>query len=250
MDAHRPDAPRRHIALGLFMHAADYHEAGWRHPGARSATENIHHLRDIATLAELGKLHMLFFPDGLSTSADTHPSMLARLESLTALSALAMHTQRIGLAGSTSTTYGEPVHVARAFASLDHLSGGRAGGLEHYHFGHPARGRQLQPRRAPSPCAALRARGRVRRHGDGAMGHLGPGCARARPGLGPLRGSCAPAQARPCGPARVAGVVFTAQQNLDTARRARALRAPAVAAGHAQRADHALAPSGRGPERP
>src|SRR5437016_2890682 len=55
-----------------------------------------------------------------------HPSTAARLEPLTTLAALAVSTSRIGLAATASTTYGEPFHTARAFASLDHLSKGRA----------------------------------------------------------------------------------------------------------------------------
>ncbi|CAN5778907.1 LLM class flavin-dependent oxidoreductase [soil metagenome] len=115
------------MILGLFMHTAGYHEAGWRHPDAQSATESLAHLTQIAQIAERGKLHMLFFGDGLSTSATTHPSMLARLEPLTALSALAVQTKHIGLAASATTTFNEPYNVARIFASLDHISGGRAG---------------------------------------------------------------------------------------------------------------------------
>ena len=117
----------RQMILGLFMHAAGYHEAGWRHPKARSRTTDLAHLAEIAAVAERGKLHLLFFADGLSTSATTQPSMLSRLEPLTALSALAGVTRHIGLAGTATTTYSEPYHVARVFASLDHISGGRAG---------------------------------------------------------------------------------------------------------------------------
>jgi FMN-dependent oxidoreductase (nitrilotriacetate monooxygenase family) len=115
------------MVLGLFLHAAGYHVAGWRHPDAVSATEDIAFLTDICQRAERGKFHLAFLGDGLSASAKTPPSMLARLEPLTLLSAVAVQTKHIGLAATASTTYGQPFHIARQFASLDHISGGRAG---------------------------------------------------------------------------------------------------------------------------
>jgi len=115
------------MVLGLFLHAAGYHVAGWRHPDAVSATEDIAFLTDLCQRAERGKFHLAFLGDGLSATAKTPPSMLARLEPLTLLSAVAVHTRYIGLAATASTTYGQPFHIARQFASLDHISGGRAG---------------------------------------------------------------------------------------------------------------------------
>jgi FMN-dependent oxidoreductase (nitrilotriacetate monooxygenase family) len=112
--------------LGLFLQGAGHHVAGWRLPEADSGGENLPHLQRIATSAERGKFDMIFLADGLTTGKDAHPSMLARLEPLMLLSALAMSTSRVGLAATSSTTYGEPFHVARAFATLDHLSKGRA----------------------------------------------------------------------------------------------------------------------------
>ncbi len=76
--------------------------------------------------AEDAKFDMVFLADGLTSGVDAHPSMVARFEPLTLLSALAMVTDKIGLAATASTTYGEPYHTARAFASIDHLSHGRA----------------------------------------------------------------------------------------------------------------------------
>ena len=118
---------KRQMRLGLFVQAAGHHVAGWRLPKAEAGGENLALLQRIAATAERGKFDMIFLADGLTTAKDAHPSMVARLEPLLLLSALAMSTSRIGLAATVSTTYGEPFHVARAFASLDHISNGRAG---------------------------------------------------------------------------------------------------------------------------
>lgn len=116
----------RTMHLGLFLQGAGHHVAGWRHPNAESGSENFDLLRRLTSMAEAAKFDMVFLADGLTSGADAHPSMVARLEPLTLLSALAMTTSKIGLAATSSTTYGEPYHTARAFSSLDHLSGGRA----------------------------------------------------------------------------------------------------------------------------
>jgi FMN-dependent oxidoreductase (nitrilotriacetate monooxygenase family) len=70
---------------------------------------------------------MFFLGDGFATGYGEHPSTIGKFEPLTLLSALAMTTTKLGLAATGSTTYAEPYHVARGFASLDHLSNGRAG---------------------------------------------------------------------------------------------------------------------------
>lgn len=119
------DTPRQ-IRLGLFVQGAGHHVAGWRMPGAESGSENLDLLQRVAAAAERGKFDMMFLADGLTTAKDAHPSMVARLEPLSLLSALAMSTSRLGLAATASTTYGEPFHTARVFATLDHLSKGRA----------------------------------------------------------------------------------------------------------------------------
>ena len=118
---------KRQMHLGVFVQAAGHHVAGWRLPEAEAGAENLDLIQCIAATAERGKFDLFFLADGLTTTKDAHPSMVARFEPMTLLSALAMSTRRIGLAATVSTTYGEPFHVARAFASLDHLSRGRAG---------------------------------------------------------------------------------------------------------------------------
>lgn len=118
---------KRQMHLGVFVQAAGHHVAGWRLPEAEAGAENLDLIQRIAATAERGKFDLFFLADGLTTTKDAHPSMVARFEPMTLLAALAMSTRRIGLAATVSTTYGEPFHVARAFSSLDHLSRGRAG---------------------------------------------------------------------------------------------------------------------------
>ncbi|MEN5278676.1 LLM class flavin-dependent oxidoreductase [Brucella sp. TWI432] len=117
---------KKQMHLGLFLQGAGHHVSGWRHPDAEAGSENFDLLRRVAQEAEKAKFDMVFLADGLTSGVDAHPSMVARFEPLTLLSALAMVTDKIGLAATASTTYGEPYHTARAFASIDHLSHGRA----------------------------------------------------------------------------------------------------------------------------
>jgi FMN-dependent oxidoreductase (nitrilotriacetate monooxygenase family) len=84
-------------------------------------------MQHIAKTAEAAKFDMFFLGDGFATGYGEHPSTIGKFEPLTLLAALAMTTSKLGLAATASTTYAEPYHVARSFASLDHLSGGRAG---------------------------------------------------------------------------------------------------------------------------
>ena len=116
----------KQMRFGLFLQGAGHHVAGWRHPEAESGGENLQLIQRVAATAEAGKFDLVFLADGLTTSADAHPSTVARIEPLILLSMLATSTKNIGLAATASTTYGEPFSTARAFASLDHVSGGRA----------------------------------------------------------------------------------------------------------------------------
>ncbi|MBV7481683.1 LLM class flavin-dependent oxidoreductase [Bordetella sp. BOR01] len=124
---------KRTIRLGLFLLADGHHVAAWRRPGRRSnpATDFNHYL-EIARQAETGYFDFLFVADflGVRTTDPTAISRTARtlsLDPFTLLSALAATTQHIGLIGTASTTYNEPFHVARKFASLDIISQGRSG---------------------------------------------------------------------------------------------------------------------------
>ena len=117
---------KRQLHLGLFLQGAGHHVSGWRHPKAEAGSENFDLLRRVTQAAEQAKFDMVFLADGLTSGVDAHPSTIARFEPLTLLAALALVTDKIGLAATSSTTYGEPYHTARAFSSIDHLSHGRA----------------------------------------------------------------------------------------------------------------------------
>jgi len=124
---------KKQLRLGAFVQATGHHVAGWRHPRAQAdAGQNIAHYRQIARTAERAKFDALFLADGVAIrSHDTETLPLtargATFEPLTLLSALSQVSEHIGLVATASTTYNEPYHVARKFASLDHLSNGRAG---------------------------------------------------------------------------------------------------------------------------
>jgi alkanesulfonate monooxygenase len=122
------------MRLGAFLLGAGHHVAAWRHPQARAdGGLDFHHYRHLAQTAERGRFDMIFFADGLALwvrgkggEAAGRFGQVASFEPLTLLSALSVVTEHIGLAATVSTTYNEPFHLARKFASLDHLSGGRA----------------------------------------------------------------------------------------------------------------------------
>jgi FMN-dependent oxidoreductase (nitrilotriacetate monooxygenase family) len=112
--------------LGVFTLGTGHHVAGWRLKEAQAGAENFQLIEQIAQTAERGKFDLIFFADALNTGPKVHPSVMVRLEPLTLLAALAMRTSRIGLAATASSTYSDPYNLARMFASIDHLSGGRA----------------------------------------------------------------------------------------------------------------------------
>jgi FMN-dependent oxidoreductase (nitrilotriacetate monooxygenase family) len=116
----------RKIHFGLFLLGTGSHVAGWRMPGAIDSFQDIDQVRQIAQEAERGLFDLIFMGDNLHADPAAHPSYTARLEPLTLLSAIAGATKHIGLGATVSTTYSDPFTVARVFASLDHLSGGRA----------------------------------------------------------------------------------------------------------------------------
>jgi FMN-dependent oxidoreductase (nitrilotriacetate monooxygenase family) len=128
-------SPRRSISLGLSMRYVGYHAAAWRHPQADpAAASSFRHFVRVAQTAEAAKFDMVFLADGIGIRAKDEPpgslcrsAQTAELEPLTLLSGIAAVTSRIGLVATASTTYNEPFHVARKYASLDHISGGRAG---------------------------------------------------------------------------------------------------------------------------
>jgi alkanesulfonate monooxygenase len=123
---------RRLLHLGAFMRPVSIHTGAWRYPGAfPDANFNFAHLRRFAQTLERGRFDAFFMADHLAVlnmplDALKRSHTVTSFEPFTLLSALAGATQHIGLAATASTTFDEPYHVARRFASLDHISGGRA----------------------------------------------------------------------------------------------------------------------------
>lgn len=119
---------QRMLRLGVFLAGTGSNMASWRHPSAVvDAAINLAYYKDLTRKAEEAKLDFAFFGDGLYISGKSHPNFLNRFEPLTLLAALAGGTTRIGLAATLSTSYSDPYTVARQFASIDHISDGRAG---------------------------------------------------------------------------------------------------------------------------
>lgn len=128
-------AIQRQMRLGAFLMSAGHHLAAWRYPNTpANGGLDFQHFKHLAQTAERGKFDMIFFADGVAVrqrgenaEALSRSGQVAHFEPLTLLSALSVVTERIGLTATASTTYNAPFHLARKFASLDYLSGGRAG---------------------------------------------------------------------------------------------------------------------------
>ena len=123
---------KREMKLGAFFMIPGHHVAAWRHPQAEvKDIMNFDFIKKLAQTAERGKFDLLFLADHVSLNTQDEKvlgqTVNTRFEPFTLLSALSAVTKHIGLVGTVSTTYNEPYHVARKFASLDHLSNGRAG---------------------------------------------------------------------------------------------------------------------------
>jgi FMN-dependent oxidoreductase (nitrilotriacetate monooxygenase family) len=136
----------REMKLGLFFAPGGHHLAAWRHPEAYPAGFDIGTYVDFAKTAERACFDMVFVADVFGLTPEGNYRDSVRFEPLTLLSALAMVTKHVGLVATATTTYNEPYNVARQFASIDQISGGRAGwnivtsssSLEAHHFGYDA----------------------------------------------------------------------------------------------------------------
>jgi alkanesulfonate monooxygenase SsuD/methylene tetrahydromethanopterin reductase-like flavin-dependent oxidoreductase (luciferase family) len=122
------------MKLGAFFHPTGNHVAAWLHPDAQiDAWTNFRHYAEITQTAERGKFDLMFVADAVATrdgkldALSRWPQYMAYFDPLTLLPALATITTHIGLCATATTSYNEPYHVARKFASLDHISDGRAG---------------------------------------------------------------------------------------------------------------------------
>ncbi|MBV8651016.1 MAG: LLM class flavin-dependent oxidoreductase, partial [Alphaproteobacteria bacterium] len=126
---------RTGLKLGLSVTSNGSHSAGWRYPGASADTSlDFAFWRRLALRAEQAKIHFIFFADGAAVrqGADDPEALryigkIDQFEPLTLISALSAVTTRIGFIATASTTYNEPYTVARKYASIDYISGGRVG---------------------------------------------------------------------------------------------------------------------------
>jgi FMN-dependent oxidoreductase (nitrilotriacetate monooxygenase family) len=119
---------QRKLHIGTFLAGTGGNMASWRHPHAvPDGAINLAYYQHLTRRAEAAKLDFAFFGDGLYISEKSHPNFLNRFEPVTLLASLAGITSYIGLVATLSTTYSDPYTVARQFASVDHLSSGRAG---------------------------------------------------------------------------------------------------------------------------
>jgi FMN-dependent oxidoreductase (nitrilotriacetate monooxygenase family) len=118
----------RMLKLGFALHGVGPSWRYWRHPEAVvDPCVNIDFYKEQARLAEEGRLDFLFVADSLIVTAESSPHYLNSFEPVTLMSALAAVTSRIGLVSTISVSFSEPYTIARQLASLDRISGGRAG---------------------------------------------------------------------------------------------------------------------------
>jgi N-acetyl-S-(2-succino)cysteine monooxygenase len=125
---------RDQMKLGAFFHPTGHHVASWLHPDAQiDAGTNFRHYVELAQMSEAAKFDLMFLADALAIrdgnleALSRWPQYMAYFEPITLLSGIAGLTKNIGLVATATTSYNEPYNVARKFASLDHISGGRAG---------------------------------------------------------------------------------------------------------------------------
>ncbi|WP_146550653.1 LLM class flavin-dependent oxidoreductase [Rummeliibacillus suwonensis] len=119
---------KKTLKLGAMIHGVGGGWGDWRHPDSLpNASTNFKFYKQQALKAEEGKFDFVFIADSVSINENSSPHYLNRFEPVTILSALAGVTDHVGLVATISTSYSEPYTVARQLASLDHISGGRAG---------------------------------------------------------------------------------------------------------------------------
>src|SRR5437762_10830344 len=123
----RAAAMKRQLHLNQYFHSRGHHEACWRHPATSPfALTDIRYYQGLARRAEAALFDSSFLADQLALGEDVAQAARIWLEPITVLAALAVSTSRVGLIATASTTYTEPFNLARQFASIDHISNGRA----------------------------------------------------------------------------------------------------------------------------
>ncbi|HUF92198.1 MAG TPA: LLM class flavin-dependent oxidoreductase [Candidatus Limnocylindria bacterium] len=131
----RPGPPQMTLVAFLQAQNCSNYPASWRHAATTPDFMTAEYYQRIARTLEDGKFHMAFFDDRLAMpdrygddyrESVRHGIRVVKLDPIPLLTAMGMATRRLGLGATYSTTYHEPFHVARVFATLDHLVGGRA----------------------------------------------------------------------------------------------------------------------------
>lgn len=118
---------KRQIKLAAYLVGSGMHVASWRHHDAQpDASIDVKALQTLAQIAEKGKFDLAFVADSLAINLESHPQILNRFDPVVLITALATATKKIGIGATASTTYSEPYVLARQFASVDHISNGRA----------------------------------------------------------------------------------------------------------------------------
>ena len=124
---------QRQLVLNAFFMRFGHHPAAWRHASSKaSGRPDLNYWIEMAQLAERAKFDTFFLADFIGKSADnldqaSRQGFSYQFEPFTLLSAIAGATRHIGLVATVNTNFSQPYNVARQFASLDHISGGRAG---------------------------------------------------------------------------------------------------------------------------
>ncbi|MGW2647631.1 LLM class flavin-dependent oxidoreductase [Streptomyces sp. NPDC001393] len=119
---------QKRLHLNAFLMNTGHHEASWRLPESDPCAHvDLEHYVRLARIAERGTFDSLFLADGPQLWGNLAQRPAGALEPLTLLTALATATEHIGLIATASTSYNSPYNLARRFASLDIVSGGRAG---------------------------------------------------------------------------------------------------------------------------
>jgi FMN-dependent oxidoreductase (nitrilotriacetate monooxygenase family) len=119
---------QRTLHLNAFLMSTGHHEASWRLPESNPlASTDIRHYQNLARIAERGTFDSIFFADSPVIFGDVGRRPAGKLDPTVLLTAIAAATENIGLIATASTTYNDPFNLARRFASVDFVSGGRAG---------------------------------------------------------------------------------------------------------------------------
>ena len=125
------------MILGAFLQAANCsnYAASWRHPASDPAFLSAEYYQEIARSLEAGKFHFGFIDDRLAMPSRYNDSVedairygirAVKLDLIPVVMAMTLATRRLGLSATYSTTYHAPFHIARLFATIDHLAAGRA----------------------------------------------------------------------------------------------------------------------------